>query len=115
MSDTLLQLNSLKSISDGDINYELELIDNLTAECDLSMEAMNTSYENGDVSIFAEHVHKFKGSMVYLTKEPMIGMLSKMDRDAHQKSILPTLEEFRRLQVYFEEIKDLLEDYKATL
>lgn len=114
MSDTLLQLNSLKSISDGDIEYELELIDNLTADCDLSMEIMVSSYHSRDVPAFSEHVHKFKGSIVYLTKEPVIGILSKMDRDAHQKSTLPTPEDFKRLQVYFEEIKDLLEDYKAT-
>ena len=42
MKDNLLYLGALHSITDGDIAYELELIENLTSDCDELM-AMKTS------------------------------------------------------------------------
>lgn len=115
MSDEILKLGSLRTISAGDTDYELELIENLTADCEHLMQQMQISLADSNSEHFAEQVHKFKGSSSYLTREPMFSMLDKMDREAHKQGLLPSLEEFQILQTCFEELKDLLEDYKATL
>ena len=43
MEDNILHLSALHSITDGDIAYELELIENLTSDCDGLMQAMKVS------------------------------------------------------------------------
>ena len=115
MTDDFLQLSALHSITDGDTEYELELIENLTSDCDVLMQAMKISFENENVEAFAEEVHKFKGGILYLTGEPMSSLLNDMDRNARRNFTLPNVQDFKNLQDNFEMIKDLLEDHKARL
>ena len=115
MKDNLLHLSALHSITDGDIAYELELIENLTSDCDELIQAMKTSFENEDSEAFSEQIHKFKGGILYLTGEPMSALVNEMDRNVRQNFILPSHNDFTKLQNNFERIKDLLEDYKARI
>ena len=115
MKDNFLHLSALHSITDGDIAYELELIENLTSDFDELMQAMKTSFENEDSEAFSEQIHKFKGGILYLTGEPMSTFINEMDRNVRRNSTLPPYQDFAELQNKFELIKDLLEDYKARL
>lgn len=115
MKDNLLHLSALHSITDGDIAYELELIENLTSDCDELMQAMKTSFKNEDAEAFSQQIHKFKGGILYLTGEPMSTFLNEMDRNVRRELTLPSYQDFKELQNNFEVIKDLLEDYKAGL
>ena len=115
MKDNFLHLNALHSITDGDIEYELELIENLTSDCDELMQAMKTSFENENAELFSEQIHKFKGGILYLTGEPMSTLINDMDRNVRRNSKLPSFQDFEELQNNFEVIKDLLEDHKAKL
>ena len=115
MKDNFLHLNALHSITDGDIEYELELIENLTSDCDELMQAMKSSFENEDAELFSEQIHKFKGGFLYLTGEPMSTLINDMDSNVRRSSTLPSVQDFEKLQNSFEVIKDLLEDHKAKL
>ena len=115
MKDSFLQLGALHSITEGDIGYEIELIENLTSDCDDLMKAMKISFDDKNIEAFAEQVHKFKGGILYLTGEPMASLLNDMDRNARRNLTLPNVQEFKKLQDNFEVIKDLLEDHKARL
>ena len=115
MKDSFLQLDALHSITEGDVGYEIELIENLTSDCDDLMKAMKISFDDKNIEAFAEHVHKFKGGILYLTGEPMTSLLNDMDRNARRNLTLPNVQDFEKLQDNFEVIKDLLEDHKARL
>lgn len=115
MEHNILHLSALHSITDGDIAYELELIENLTSDCDGLMQAMKVSFENQDAEAFSDQIHKFKGGILYLTGEPMSSLVNEMDRNVRQNLILPSHNDFTKLQNNFEQIKDLLEDYKARI
>ena len=115
MKDNFLHLSALHSITDGDIAYELELIENLTSDCDELVKAMKISFENQDAEAFSQQIHKFKGGILYLTGEPMSTFLNEMDRNVRRELTLPSYKDFKELQNNFKIIKDLLEDYKARL
>ena len=115
MEDNILNLSALHSIADGDIAYELELIENLTSDCDELMHAMKISFENEDAEAFSDQIHKFKGGILYLTGEPTSSLINEMDRNVRQNSTLPSFSDFTKLQNNFELVKDLLEDYKARI
>jgi len=115
MEDNILHLSALHSITDGDIAYELELIENLTSDCDELMQAMKISFENEDAEAFSDQIHKFKGGILYLTGEPMSSLVNEIDSNVRRNSTLPSYQDFKELQNNFEVIKDLLEDYKARL
>ena len=115
MEDNILHLSALHSITDGDIAYELELIENLTSDCDELMHAMKISFENEDAEAFSDQIHKFKGGILYLTGEPMSSLVNEIDSNVRRNSRLPSYQDFKELQNNFEVIKDLLEDYKARL
>ena len=110
----MLNLEPLKSITDGDPEWELELIEQLQEDCEELLAEMKESFHK-DIGAFGAAAHKFKGSILYVADDPMADLISELDKRARRDEKFPTEEEFSNLQSYFGTIKKSLVEYVASI
>jgi len=111
----IMNLEPLHSITDGDTEYELDLISNLVADCDELMGELIQAFEAQDLEKFGSLAHKFKGSLLYVAGEPMASYVAALDKEARRENKFPSKETFEQIQKDFNELKDALNDYMDEL
>lgn len=111
----IINFEPLHSITEGDTEYELDLISNLIADCEELMGEMIQAFEAQDLEKFGSLAHKFKGSLLYVAGEPMASYVASLDKEVRRENKFPSKEKFEQIQKDFNELKDALNDHMDGL
>jgi CheY-like chemotaxis protein len=108
-----LDLESLHALSDNSPEFELELLQLFTQDCQGHLELLHRAIAANDLSQVERSAHYIKGASANIGAKVMQFAAAQLERQAHQKQLEITDELLAELRTSLQQIREFVECQKS--
>jgi histidine phosphotransfer protein HptB len=109
------QQHTLQNYSDGDLDFEKDLIESYKQSISEHLPKLGEAFENDDLPESILHSHDIKGSSSYIGAEAVRWVSGKIEALCKQKNLKDAATHLPELQKEADEVFILLDKYMASL